>query len=65
MTRCGSESHSKYWEQHFFFTDLHAWEFSLFSALLKASGGDGGLFSLAKGEISRMTYLLATMKMCY
>lgn len=64
MTRCGSESHSKYWEQPFLFTGLHAWEFSLLSAVLKASG-DGGLFSLAKGEISRMTYLLATMKMCY
>lgn len=64
MTRCGSESHSKYWEQPFFFTGLHAGEFSLFSTVLKA-GGDGGLFSLAKGEISSMTYLLATMEMCY
>lgn len=34
MTRCGSESHSKYWEQPFFFTGLHAGEFSLFSAVM-------------------------------
>lgn len=62
--RCESESRGKYWEQLFLFTRLPAWVFSLFSVALKASGA-GGLLSLAKVEISRMTYLLATIKMCY